>query len=151
VIRILQRWAAVPRAPVYLLLFCLAIPFALRAQLSTPDHLADPGFWPTKPDLPRNEYVGPAACASCHPTIFAAQPKTSMARTAQFADRDTLLHAHAKLNFAVGPYRYEISSQGAEPTYSITSPDKTLVATLQWAFGTGRVGQSYLFRAPDKS
>jgi len=151
VIRVLQRWAAVPRAPVYLLLFCLAIPFALRAQLSTPDHLADPGFWPTKPDLPRNEYVGPSACASCHPTIFAAQPKTSMARTAQFAERDDLLHAHAKLNFAVGPYRYEISSQGAEPTYSITFPDKTLAATLQWAFGTGRVGQSYLFRAPDKS
>jgi hypothetical protein len=129
----------------------LATPAILRAQLSTTDHLADPGFWPTKQNLPRSTYVGSKACASCHPTIFQAQTKTSMARTAQHADSAEVLRSHPKLIFATGPYHYEISPQGSESIYTITSADTTVAATLQWAFGTGRVGQSYLFRAPDDS
>lgn len=135
--------------------WCLPALFALLpvpslAQLSTTDHLADPGFWPTK-TLPRNEYVGPNACASCHPTIFAVQTKTSMARTAQHADSAEVLRNHPKLTFQTGPYHYQISSAGPQSKYTIASDQKSLSATLAWAFGTGRVGQSYLFRAPDNT
>jgi Cytochrome c554 and c-prime len=121
-----------------------------RGQLSTPDHLADPGFWPTK-SLPRSEYTGSAACAPCHPTIFAVQPKTSMARTAQHADASDVIRSHNKLTFQTGPYRYQITSAGERTDYGVSTDQEKLHATLQWSFGTGRVGQSYLYHAPDNS
>jgi hypothetical protein len=46
--------------------------FALFGQLSTEDHLADPGFWPTQAAASRKEFTGPQACASCHASKFAS-------------------------------------------------------------------------------
>jgi Cytochrome c554 and c-prime len=152
-VRTIVKARNVPRFPVWsLLLLFLAAPVAVRAQLSTPDHLSDPGFWPTKSDLPRSDYAGSAACESCHRTIFEAQTKTSMANTAQYAEASAILRAHPGLAFATGPYHYQITPQGNGSSYSITTDDhQSLKATLEWAFGTGRVGQSYLFRGPDES
>ena len=52
---------------------------ALRAQLSTEDHLQDPGFWPTQPAESRSGYTGPEACRQCHAEKFADQAKTGAA------------------------------------------------------------------------
>jgi len=129
-----------------LLAFCFILPPLLHSQLSTPDHLADPGFWPTKPGYPRSEYVGSAACAGCHSSIYSSQIKTSMALTATRASSSSILLSHPQLNFSTGPYSYSIR---AGALYDMSSPSKKLNATLTWAFGTGRVGQSYLFSPKD--
>src|SRR5271169_2763628 len=67
-----------------LLVLTVAAPW-LRAQLSTEDHLAEPGFWPTQGGVSRSDYVGPAACAPCHSAKAASQPRTPMARTVSYA------------------------------------------------------------------
>lgn len=131
------------------LAFSLFLSPVLQAQLSTPDHLADPGFWPSKPGYPRSEYVGSDACASCHATIYSTQIKTSMALTASRAATSNVLLSHSGLKFATGPYHYSITMKDAGASYQMDSPKKNLQAFLTWAFGTGRVGQSFLFAPKD--
>jgi hypothetical protein len=132
-----------------LLLFLTLIPPCSFAQLSTVDHLAEPGFWPTQAGVSRKDYVGPNACVSCHASKVASQAKTPMARTVSYADDTEVLHAHPDLAFTVGAYRYLIKSDGKHSLYTVTNGKETLSSPLLWAFGTPRVGQSYLFKKDD--
>jgi hypothetical protein len=114
-------------------------------QLATPDRVQGPGWWPTKGAAPRGDYVGPEACAGCHPNQAATQPSTSMARTAIRADRSDVLNANG-LTFSSGSYSYKIASDGDRlPLYTVSSGTQSSSARLTWAFGAGKVGQSFLF------
>jgi Cytochrome c554 and c-prime len=124
-------------------------PYFLRAQLSTDDHLAEPGFWPTQNATLRSEFVGPHACASCHSTIVAEQARTAMGGTAMHAGDSDVLHTHPILSFGFDKYHYEIKNSEAHNIYTITDGTRTLTENLLWAFGTDRVGQSYLFKKDD--
>jgi hypothetical protein len=121
----------------------------VRAQLSTADHLSEPGFWPTQSAADRSEFVGVKACASCHSAIVATQTSTPMGATAMHADDSDILRAHPTLNFAFDKYRYQIRSSNMRDVYTVTDGTGTLTADLLWAFGTGQVGQSYLFKKAD--
>lgn len=121
----------------------------LRAQLSTADHLADPGFWPTQSASSRSEYAGPSSCAPCHAAKFASQPKTPMGLAAVLADGAPILRSHPDLTFSVGAYHYQIKREGEHSVYTVTDGAHTQSANLLWAFGTSRVGQSYLFKRED--
>lgn len=132
---------------VFSLLLCAVPP--LRAQLSTDDHLADPGFWPTQHARSRGEYAGEAACAQCHRGIAVTQFKTSMRLTTIRVLDSQVLATHPKLTFQSGAIHYQIDTKGSESTYTVTDGARTLTAQLLWAFGTGRVGQSYLFKKED--
>jgi hypothetical protein len=131
------------------LLVFFFVPLSLWAQLSTNDHLAEPGFWPTQNSQLRAAFVGPAACASCHPGKTTSQKLTPMGETAFHADEAEILHAHPKMNFAIGRYQYEILTGAKGSAYTVTDGVRTLAATLLWAFGTGRAAQSYLFKKED--
>lgn len=120
-----------------------------RAQLSTQDHLADPGFWPTQPGVSRSDYTGPEACRECHAKKFDDQSRTAMRRTVFHADDAQALHAHPRLTFEVGPYHYLIETDAKHSLYTVTDGKQTLSSPLLWAFGTPRVGQSYLFKRDD--
>jgi hypothetical protein len=117
----------------------------LHSQLSTPDRFDDPGFWPTKPGYPLTDYVGPEACAGCHSAIQSTQISTSMALTAKRATSSNILLSHPGLKFSTGPYNYSIRVNSSAASYDLSVSGKKLQATLSWAFGTGRVGQSFLF------
>ena len=132
----------------WLMTLGLLIPL-VHAQLSTEDHLAEPGFWPTQPGTSRSDYTGPQACRECHAEKFADQSNTDMRRTAFDADRSEALHAHPKLTFDVGPYHYLIETDDRHSLYTVTNGKETLSSPLLWAFGTPRVGQSYLFKRTD--
>jgi hypothetical protein len=127
--------------------------FALHAQLSTADHLADPGFWPTQDARSHDDFVGTAACANCHAAIVASQARTAMGATAMHANASEILRAHTSLTFAFDKYRYEIKTDAAQnkntSTYTVTDGTHTQSAPLVWAFGTDRVGQSWLFKKSD--
>jgi hypothetical protein len=130
-------------------LLWFAAPRTTCAQLSTDDHLADPGFWPTQKGVARSEYVGAAACASCHPSKAAEQKTTPMANAALWAAQSGILHKHAKLDFVFGDYHYELKTADGQTSYTVTDGHRTLTYPLLWAFGIGRVGQSYLFKKED--
>lgn len=130
------------------LVLTAAVPSS-RAQLSTEDHLAEPGFWPTQPGSSREEFVGSSACAPCHAAKVAAQEATPMAHAVAHADDARVLRTHPSLSFSVGVYRYLIKSDAKHSLYTVTNGSETLSSPLLWAFGTPRVGQSYLFKRDD--
>jgi cytochrome c553 len=116
------------------------------AQLATLEHLAKPGFWPTKVASSSKDFVGLAVCAKCHAMIAAKQSEVPMARTLARVGEADLLRSHPRLTFQQGPYRYEIDSSGAGSSYTVSDGTHSLSAVLLWAFGAGTVGQSYLYQ-----
>ena len=132
-----------------LLYVLLALLVPAQAQLSTDDHLADPGFWPTQAGASRSEYVGSSQCADCHSAKATSQHTTPMANTAILAEDSSILRTHPLMKFDVGAYHYEIKTSDRGNIYSVTDGKQTSTATLLWAFGTGKVGQSYLFKKND--
>jgi hypothetical protein len=120
-------------------------------QLSTEDHLTEPGFWPTQSSPSRDNFTGSGACARCHRSKAAAQKKTPMARAAMSASLSDILHANPLMVFGPGKYRYRIETGASQSLYSVSAGSESLSFPLLWAFGTGRVGQSYLFEKQDAS
>src|SRR5271154_374500 len=129
----------------FLLAVSLCAPSAL-GQLSTEDHLAEPGFWPTQDNPSRDNFAGSDACARCHGVKAASQKETPMARAAMSASLSDILHAHPLMVFGPGKYKYRIENRTSQSRYSVSDGHQSLSFALRWAFGTGRVGQSYLFK-----
>ena len=127
----------------------LLAPTRAWTQLSTSDHLADPGFWPTQPARYRTEYVGDAACAQCHASIAASSRQTQMAHALLPASASDALQTHPNLSFLFQRYRYQIATKDSVANYSVSDGAHVLHAQLLWAFGVGRVGQTYLYKRPD--
>lgn len=92
---------------------------SLFGQLSTLDHLAEPGFWPTQHGASRSEYVGSDACAACHAAKVASQKNTPMAQNAMRADDSEILHSHPEMKFAIGRYQYEIKTDAKRSVYTL--------------------------------
>jgi len=111
----------------------------------------EPGFWPTKSVKSTDEFAGSAACAECHRAIAASQFQTSMAKGLLRAGESKFLKSRLPLQFSRDGFRYEIQKLPDKMLYSATNGSEKRTAELTWAFGTGRVAQSYLFKAPDGS
>jgi Cytochrome c554 and c-prime len=131
--------------------FCLLLAVNLCApaalgQLSTEDHLAEPGFWPTQDSASRDNFTGSEACARCHAAKAAAQKETPMARAAMSASLSDILHAHPLMVFGPGKFQYRVETGTNQSRYSVSGEGQSLSFPFLWAFGTGRVGQSYLFK-----
>jgi hypothetical protein len=118
---------------------------AVWAQMATADRVKGPGFWPTQASPARNDFLGPAACARCHPSHAQSQAGTSMAHTAMRAAEAPTLRDHPVLRFRSETHTYEIKTSGGQSLYSVTAGDgSSSSAPLAWAFGAGKVGQTYL-------
>jgi hypothetical protein len=124
--------------------------FRVAAQLSTSDHVAEPGFWPTQNLPSRKDIVGADACATCHSSIFATQKITPMGATAMHVENSEVLHSHERLKFSFLAYQSEITTARAQSIYKVSDGKDSQTAPLLWAFGTGHVGQSYLFKKQDQ-
>jgi len=134
---------------VALTLMCMAAaasaPTLIGGQLATADRVEGPGWWPTKASARRSDFVGASACASCHPAQSAAQPTTAMARTAVRAHDSIVLREHDRLTRKLGAYTYEVVTDEHGSVYTVTDGERRSSAPLAWAFGVGKVGQSFLF------
>jgi hypothetical protein len=119
---------------------------ALFGQLSTHDHLADPSFWPTQEARSRTEFAGPHACAGCHLTKFTSARLTPMGSGAMSAVSSAILLSHPHLTFDAKQYHYAIDTDMSASRYTVTDGHHARSYNLTWAFGTARVGQSYLFK-----
>lgn len=115
-------------------------------QLSTPERVRKPGWWPTKGTASRDDFVGPLSCAQCHGSVALSQKQHAMARTLMPAAKSEILQEHDGQSFRIGRYNYQIkrTAEGAV-NYSVSDGTRTVSGPLLWAFGTGKVGQSYLY------
>ncbi len=115
-----------------------------NSSVLTDTRLKGSGWWPTKGDRPRNEYVGAAQCIQCHASQASANQSTAMARAATRAsDAESL--QHGPLRFEIGSYEYRIRNSNGQNILTIRKGASTLSSELSWAFGVGRIGQTYVY------
>jgi Cytochrome c554 and c-prime len=114
-------------------------------QMATEDRVQLPGWWPTKGTASRSDFVGPEVCGQCHWRKAQSQKHTPMANAAMHAADSKALRSHERLTFSLPPYTYYIARREDGSVYSVTNGTNTISAPLNWAFGLGESGQTYLF------
>jgi hypothetical protein len=117
---------------------------SLAQGMATADRLLLPGFWPTK-EAPRAEYVGAATCRGCHPGPAATQAETRMAHTLARAADSSVLREHGSLTVALAGYDYRLEPREGQPVLTATKDGRSLAQPLGWAFGAGRIGQTWVY------
>jgi len=98
----------------------------------------------------RDALAGSQACANCHAREYASQISTSMARAMEPVADCRILEEHKMLTFRQGIYSYRIQRQGNESVYTVTDGKTTIAVALQYAFGLGKAGQTYVFEHDGK-
>ena len=114
-------------------------------ETATQDRLDDPGWWPTKGDYPRSSFAGDATCERCHAGLFRTQITTPMANAARLAKDSHLLNERPLLSFENGPYSYRLTSTRTSIEMSVTNGRERESTPLTWAFGSGELGQTYVY------
>jgi hypothetical protein len=112
---------------------------------ATEERVLSAGWWPTKTMPRREEYMGPAACAECHSSEVASQETTPMAQACVRAANSKILAAHDRLSSRLGPYVYDLTRVEAGSLFLVSDGERSVAAVLEWAFGEGVVGETYLF------
>lgn len=122
-----------------------AIQAPTPVPLTTAERLAGGRWWPTKASAPMTDYAGTGVCARCHQQQASSQAATAMARTAvRAADSGVLRKRHA-LTFTAPPYVHTIRTAESTSVYSVSDGQKSASVELAWAFGAGKVGQTFIF------
>ena len=137
--------ALLTAALVWLLTLLSVLPVQTQVQLTTAERVESAPWWPTKAAAARANYVGAAVCARCHRTKAASQARTAMARTATRAADSEVLSTHRVLTFGAGTYVHAITTEKGTSIYSVSDGTGTASAVLAWAFGAGKVGQTFIF------
>jgi len=120
------------------------MPATAVKQMTTEEHTAKPGWWPRKGDAPRSEYAGSASCAECHSTLVSSQQQHAMARSASFVK--DVPSTTGPLNFVQGSAHYWIGAENKNLTYRVQYDSQFFSAPLEWVFGSGHRGQTFLYR-----
>jgi hypothetical protein len=68
-----------------------------------------------------------------------------MARTSSTASKSFALTSSDQKKFDVGPFQYQLQRSGDTFTYHLTSGTQSISEPLGWAFGTEKIGQTYVF------
>ena len=118
---------------------------ASQPQISTQERLKNSGWWPRKATPSRGEYTGPATCAECHSELARTQRTSAMARTSTAAGQSFALNSSAQKKFNVGPFEYQIQRDRDGFSYALRSGKQNILEPLGWAFGTEKIGQTYVF------
>jgi len=113
--------------------------------LTTEMHVQNAGWWPTKGEAPRKEYAGTAACAQCHSAIAATYATAQMAHAAVPAAASEALQTHDHLSLQLGPFFDKIVTTRDSSVLTVSAANSRISRTLEWAFGEGFMGQTYVY------
>lgn len=119
-------------------------------SLPTEMHLRDPGWWPTKRDVGRDEYVGSEQCTSCHEAIAVTYRTTAMAQAATLAADSLPLRNHASLDYSLGSYKGQIQSIDSQAILTVSGGPQQISRNLVWAFGEAHMGQTFVYELDGK-
>jgi hypothetical protein len=107
-----------------------------------------PDWRPTH--APENaRYAGDEACAQCH-TEGATQRGTSMRQAMEPPADRRLLSQLAQLTFTQGPFSYSITRRDSQSYYTVTDGKDSVSLPILYAFGEGKVAQTYVFERDGK-
>jgi hypothetical protein len=95
-------------------------------------------------------FVGDQACGQCHKKQFASHGQSGMAMAMEPVAGSLVLNDNPKLSMRVGPYTYEIKRNGKQSSYSVTDGKDTVSFPIVYAFGQGKMGQTYVLERDGK-
>jgi hypothetical protein len=118
--------------------------FFARAKASGQNIPTATNFWNSK-----GRFAGSATCAGCHAAQAEKFRGSSMSRALEPIGRSAIPQGDAPYIFHDGPYTWSVGRTGG-PTggkvmYKITNGKETLEVPLEYAFGQGKAGQTYVF------
>jgi hypothetical protein len=113
-------------------------------SMTTPDHTANPGWWPTKGDALRSQYVGTEICSGCHGSIALLQHTTPMFHASARATDAQILKEQPLLTFHESRFTYSLRWNAAGPTFAVTDGVQESTSPVVWAVGNGEYGQTYI-------
>jgi hypothetical protein len=87
----------------------------------------------------------PSACAPCHQHETEAFARAGMTRALETGKDSAILRSNPKLTARIGGYSYEISRIGDESIYTVTDGKDIIRVLIEFAFGQGTAGQTYVF------
>src|SRR6266498_2207722 len=118
---------------------------AVLAATPTEIRLAYPGWWPSKGTASSEEYVGSRACLPCHSDISRAQQNTPMSRALELANSASIPDlSHNPAEFHANGLNYELSAKD-QLIYSVRDSKTSLSVPVNWIFGTGQFGRTFLY------
>lgn len=85
-------------------------------------------------------------CGLCHRREADAAISSPMSHALQPARESDFLKNNPDLAFRDGNFSYSIRRKGDQTIYSVTDGTASMNAPIEWAFGAGIEGQTYLFR-----
>lgn len=131
---------------VVILIFLAAVAVAASRPGQSPNAIDD---W--RPNKVTNvRYVGSQACAQCHKSKVATQPKTPMGRALALPANCEILREHTKLTFRNGKYTYLITREGDRSIYKVSDGQGELAVPIAYCFGMGEGGQTYVLELNGK-
>src|SRR5712671_6918494 len=86
--------------------------------------------------------ASPTDCAPCHRAQTIAFANAGMTRALESGARSAILRSHPNLSATIGGYSYEI----ADTALTVTDGKDTLRVPIDWTFGQGAAGQTFLFQ-----
>ncbi len=95
-------------------------------------------------------FVGDQACGECHKKLFASHGQSGMAMAMEPVAGAQVLRVNPTLTMRSGPYTYEIKRNGKQSSYSVTDGKDTLSFPIVYAFGQGKMGQTYMLERDGK-
>src|SRR5215217_7230441 len=95
-------------------------------------------------------FIGDQACGECHKKHFASYGKSGMAEAMEPVAGSKVLSQNPQLTMRVGPFTYEIKRNGKQSIYSVTDGKDTISFPIVYAFGQGRMGQTYVLERDGK-
>jgi hypothetical protein len=116
-------------------LFIVAVP--VFGQSSIP---AGARYWASD-----GRFAGSAKCALCHPSEAAMYAASSMSRALEPVESCAILRGAIHYSFKDGDYSYSITRDGTNVIYTVTNGKERFTAPLEYAFGRGKAGQTYVY------
>jgi len=125
-----------------------------RPQNRNPKKAMDQTFDPS-PDwrptqAPFNaRYMGDESCSQCH-TEGVTHLNTPMAQALEPVAERRLLKKHTPLTFKQEQFSYSITNRGDQSFYTVTDGKDSISLPILYAFGQGKVAQTYVFQHDGK-
>ena len=94
-------------------------------------------------------FLGDHVCLDCHKK-FASFGSSGMAMAMEPVGGSKILSENPQLTMRVGVYTYQIKRDGKQSFYSVTDGKDTITLPILYAFGQGKMGQTYVLQHEGK-
>ena len=135
---------------VALILSLLAVALVIYGPLPVNGQVSGVRRWNPRRVPPDTVFIGDRACGECHKKHFASYGQSGMAMAMQPIAGSKVLSENPQLTMRVGPYTYEIKRNGKESSYTVTDGKDTISFPIIYAFGQGKMGQTYVLQRDGK-